>query len=156
MLSYIKPDEKLAHEFIVKEVVDKQKTFNTKEGAKKKYVIYFSNDYAAEYCPLIGSDWDERIAPGKKLMFRIVYRKDFGDEILPYNLPSGEQSVSKQIGKIVSISGHPAVFALKSAVDFTIARMNCIGVEKSEIQITDVIENADFFYDWLINKADNP
>lgn len=177
-LSDLKPDQSVAHEFIVDKIVDKEKTFNSAEGQKMKFVIYFTNTYAAEYCPLVSEGFDKNIQVGKKLLFRIIYRKEpLGDEIKPYTTPGDLGSnlpSSKFSGAVINVGGHPANVALNMATQIYAAKMKSIGsaiVETlsnkqsvSEIiqsieehyGITNILEDADYLMNWLVDKVKNP
>lgn len=163
-LSPIKPDITKAHSFEVLRLVDKDKIFPSQEGQKMKYIIEFTNGYVAEYCPLVSAGVDSRIIPGVDLTFRIIHRKDFGDEIAPYTITQRDiqnKPDAAVIGKTIAMNGHPATIALLTAKDLTIAKLSKMqppaqGEDDTFDAISETLESADIIYGWLIGKAENP
>ncbi len=159
MLSEIKPDQNISHEFVVDRIVDKEKEFPSSEGVKQKYVIYFDNGYAAEYCPLRSLGFDQRIQPGKKLLFRIIFRKHFGDEIQPFASPAGSSEVfndkNKIVGSVVHVGGHPAAVAISCASKIYAGKIQA-GIKEEHYGVSNMLEDADLIMKWLIDKVTNP
>lgn len=157
-LSDIKPEKTQAHEMVVTDIIDKEKEFPTREGVKMKYVIKFSTGYAAEYCPLKARGFDNRIKIGQKLLFRIAYRKDWGDEIEPYTAPANLGSKAPQSsfdGVVINVGGHPANVAINYATQIYTAKI-AAGVSEETYGISDMQADADLIMKWIIDKVKNP
>ncbi len=150
-LSDIKPDPTRAHTFEVKQLVDKEKTFKSSAGERKKYIIEFANGYVAEYCPLISFGIDPRIREGEPLTFRIAYRKAFGDEIEPTTAPTETVDKSAAPGPIVNANGNPATIALLASKDIYGVRVQ----QDAEYGISDMLDDADIIRKWLIRTINN-
>lgn len=150
MAGFYKPDEHRLHTFEVNEVEGPLKTFRSKDGEKEKYLIKFKDHgYEAEFCPLIGTFSSFKIEPGKRLCFRIVYRKEYRDEIEPATV--AEQETDAPQARAYSMVGHPANLALKAATDFNVAK---VGKSKEgTIKVSDLLADADSIYDWLTKKG---
>lgn len=163
-LSHVTPDTTVPHEKTILEVIDKNKTFPSQEGLKMKYVIRFTDDYAAEYCPLVKDGLNPDIKAGNKFLFRISYRKPIGDEIVPFIAPPGVKP-EQLVGKVFNAHGHPAVIALNAAshiyaakikADATLQSTNASIPSASAIQIeeygiSNMLEDADLIHKWIID-----
>ncbi len=150
----IKPDQNAKHTMVVKELVDKQKKFNSKEGERKKFIIVFEDDYQAEWCPLIGLANTDLVTKGKSISFKIKYRKDFGDEIDIVAAGSVEEKkpdCEKQ--KIFNMHGHPVTIALLAAKDIYINKINNSTKSDDDLMLSDMLDEAETIYDWLTKKA---
>lgn len=153
-LSTHKPNTTIVHTMTVRDIVDKNKVFPSKDGNRKKFIINFvDNDYAAEYCPLVDVGFDERIQAGQPMTFKIIHRKDFGDEIEPV-----EKAVAAIINKdagesrIMNVNSHPATIAIRCATDVLTAKINA-GIDAEEISISNMLDDATLIHKWLIKEV---
>lgn len=150
------PAEKSLHKKIIKDIVDKQKKFSSKEGDRSKFVIEFTDGYKAEYCPLVGQPWSYKI--GDEATFKIRFRKEFGDEI-DFIINGGQfvQNGSIQNGSATpdskltpfNMHGHPASLALMAAKDIRVAKL----VRLDDADLKSMLKEADEIFRWLVEKA---
>ncbi len=125
------------------------KTFNTSEGTRQKFDIKFSDGYEAEFCPLV-AEVKDLPKSGQEIYFRVKHRGKFGDEIELASV-EGTSAVSKETAFIHSMSGHPSTIALNAAV-----RLAEVNHKQADVLPSEVIEDAEMFYEWLIKKSQNP
>lgn len=156
----MKPDQAKIHTFLFERLEDKNKTFPSKEGQRKKFIIHFQNGYSAEWCPLMGLEGLAKLwEPGEKITFKIRFRKDFGDEI---ELVTADQVKEEEKvgaaptakGNVFNMHGHPASIALMAAKEIHVTKMNNANKsEYAELMLSDMLEEADTIHDWLTKKV---
>lgn len=150
------PDQTKVHTYTIAEIEGPTKTFPSKDGTREKYMIKFQEfGYTAEFCPLAGTFSGFHLKAGNKMSFRIVYRKQFGDEIEPFVVDGSQTGDSKSTSKSYNLNGHPASLALRIAADMHISKIsNAKSGQKTDIpQTSDMLAEADSLYEWLIGKV---
>lgn len=129
-----------------------QKQFNSKEGLREKYKIFFSDGYEAEICPLVHGN---EIIPksGYQYTFRVKHRGQFGDEIEAAQVETKPNSDIPGDKRIVSMSGHPATTAINAAVKLWEVKAATGLLKGKEVNASDILEDADVMLEWLRMKA---
>lgn len=126
------------------------KKYTSREGVRERFDITFTDDYKAEYCPLVQQVMNLPKA-GQSMTFKVKHHGQLGDEI---ELAEMERPISAEpgnvaAGRIFSMNGHPATIALQAATKLAeIKHPKGAGIINS-----DVLDDAEVFYEWLSMKA---
>lgn len=145
------PDQNRLTTLVVTDIINCNKKFSSKEGEKEKFTIVFEQGYKAEYCPLVGKFDTELIRPNQRTTFKVVIRKQFGDEIEPVRMDTDIRDVANNSPKrIITMQGHPATIAIMAAKDIHIKRLEY----NMELNTADFFELSDSIYDYLITKME--
>lgn len=148
------PDVTKLHTKVILVINGPIKQFPTKEGTRERFDIEFTDGYKAEYCPLIGVNI-EIPKSGQEFTFKIRHRGPKGDEIEAAHVETQAPTQTGQPdGKIVNMNGHPAVTALNGAIKIAEINKDILQREKTALA-SDILEDADMLYEWLIMKANN-
>jgi hypothetical protein len=138
----------------IKAVVNTGKEFHAaqKGGTCQKFQIVFFDGYEAEYCPLVGKA-DPRVQPGADLLFQVVFRGTYGDEIQPYMAGDPRpQNPNQQPAppRVTNLHVHPAYLSLQSAIRFHAEVRKPKAGQKPEL--ADIFETADQIQNWIEDK----
>lgn len=142
-------DQTKLHQKTILTIDGPLKTFNTGDGARQKFVINFNDNYKAEFCPLV-AEINDLPKSGQTIYFRVKHRGKFGDEIELASV-EGTKTVTKETAFIHSMSGHPSTIALNAAV-----RLAEVNHKQADVLPSEIIGDAEMFYEWLIKKSQNP
>jgi hypothetical protein len=142
-------DQTKLHQKTILNIEGPLKNFDTSDGARQKFVVSFNDGYKAEFCPLV-ADVNNLPKSGQSIYFRVKHRGKFGDEIELASV-EGAKTVNKETAFIHSMSGHPSTIALNAAV-----RLAEINHTQADVMPSEVISDAEMFYEWLIKKSQNP
>lgn len=147
-------DQLKIHTKTVQHVAGPTKRFPTKEGERERYDIMFGDGYKCEYCPLVAPVIDIPKV-GQQITFKVKYRGGKGDEIeiLKIETNDGPATDAALPGRIYSMSGHPASIALSSAVKFAELKLKEGEKAPDGLLLSEMLEDADGIYDWLLMKA---
>lgn len=151
------PDKTKTHNKTVKKLTSTDKVFNTKNGAKRKWLVTFMDGYQAEVCPPEG-EIPAEFLEGSDVTFRIGYRKDnYPDEIEAVKENNSEKAA--HYGPLASVALATArdlhVVAAKGRYEVQLAASE--GVKKRitiKVDIEKLLKDADTIYKWLKQRQE--
>ncbi len=143
-------DQTKLHTMTVLTCTGPMKQFPTKDGVRERFDIVFKEGYKAEFCPLVAEVSQIPIS-GQTITFKVKHRGNKGDEIELAAVEGQRSPVdSSNTGRYVSMNGHPANIALSGALRAAELKKT----EENPIVLSDILDDADSIYDWLLRKAE--
>lgn len=124
------------------------KQFPTKDGIRERFDILFTDRYKAEFCPLVATVRDLPKS-GQEIHFKVKHRGVKGDEIELAIEEARPGVLNETTSRVFNINGHPAITALNGAVKLHEIKSK----DKKDLMASDILEDAEVLYEWLLIKA---